>query len=130
MLKSLKIEYVTVGVGEYVAKARFPSTRSHRKLFIPLVAALEQRKDVVLLTHDECNMTVNLSQPKAYCETGKPFVDLRKKSGVGQGEVCVLYFSLSQLVVWCRNWNVSVSEFVRQHDSHEDGVTGVRAEGD
>jgi hypothetical protein len=85
MLKSMGIKYMVVGVGEFVVKARLPSTRSHRKFFIPLVAALQKRADIVLLTHDESNMTVNLSQAKAYGEIGKPCLDERKKSGAGKG---------------------------------------------
>lgn len=85
LLPLLRIKYKRVGIGEYRVKARLPSTRSHRNIFIPFVAALEKRNEVVMLTHDETNMTVNLSQPKAYVDEDSEALDDRRKTGAGLG---------------------------------------------
>ncbi len=92
LLYQMEVKYKVVAVGEYIMKARLPTTRNHRKLFIPFVAWLRKRADVVVLTHDESNMTVNLSQRKAYVCPGDDAVDERKKSGAGLGELLLVIF--------------------------------------
>lgn len=104
------VKYKVVAVGEYIVKARLPTTQNHRKLFIPLIAVLQKRPDVVLLTHDESNMTVNLSQRKAYVVPGQEAVDERKKSGAGQGDGCWRFLCLFQIVFCHRNRNIGVSQ--------------------
>ncbi len=84
-LKDVGIKFKRVGNGEYLMKSRLPSTRSHRRRFIPFVEFLARQKKVVMLTHDECNMTVNLSQAKALVADEDEAKDTRQKSGAGLG---------------------------------------------
>jgi hypothetical protein len=109
VFKRLKFRYATVQAGDYAVKAGLATTLAHRELMLPLLDFWMSSKDFAVFYHDEVNMTVNLSQPKAWVKKGERPVDFRKKSGAGLGKLgCCLCFVLS----FCFVEGVGVSAFL------------------
>lgn len=57
---------------------------------MPLIDFLEGNPDFAVFYHDEANFNVNLAQLHAWQKMGGPHVDMRLKSGAGQGERLLL----------------------------------------
>ena len=80
---------------------------AHREEMLPVLDFLESDNKFVVLYHDEANITVNMSQARAWVKSGASHDDPRKKSGAGQGRTAVFFF-------FCHNGQSqrNLSEFV------------------
>ncbi len=103
ILEKVKIKFVTVQPGDYAVKAGLDSTIAHRNAMISILDFVTEDPRFVVLYHDELNMTVNLGQTRAWMKSGEVHVDLRKKSGAGQGTIMFnLFFCFMFLLrYWC-----------------------------
>ena len=80
---------------------------------MPLTDFLEANPDFAVFYHDEANFNVNLAQLHAWQKMGGAHVDMRLKSGAGQGEIIFYIISWFHFLVWK---GVGVSAFLDATD--------------
>ena len=103
LLSELKFKFLRTKPGDYARKAALPTTMAHREEMLSILDFLESDNKFAVLYHDEANITVNVSQARAWVKSGASHEDPRKKSGAGQGRAAVFAsFSLLRysLQVW------------------------------
>ena len=105
LLSELKFKFLRTRPGDYARKAALLTTMAHREEMLPILDFLESDNKFVVLYHYEANITVSVTQARAWMKSGASHDDPRKKSGAGQGRTAV-FFSFSLLRYSVQVWVV------------------------